>query len=236
MLYDIFEWGTLPQRFLFKEDKLKLNYISDVYDSIILKDIVERAGVKDITIFNLVLQYILETEGKEFSAKNISDYLKSEKREVSTETIYNYLENMCSSFIINKVNRYDVHGKAILKTLSKYYVSDIGVKKAKAQNQEVNYSLCLENIIYNELIARKYKVYVGKTKKGEIDFVAQKEGKTKYIQVCYMLNEDKTIEREFGAYKGIDDNYDKYVLSLDKEDFSRDGIKHINIIDFLLQQ
>ena len=228
----------MPQRFLFEEDKLKLNYISDVYDSIILKDIVERVGIKDITIFNLVLQYILETEGKEFSAKNISDYLKVEKREVSTETIYNYLENMCSTFIINKVNRYDVHGKAILKTLSKYYTSDMGVKKAKAQNQEVNYSLCLENIIYNELIARKYKVYVGKTKKGEVDFVAQRDGKTEYIQVCYMLGEDgdSTIEREFGAYKDIDDNHEKYVLSLDKGNRSRNGIKHMNIIDFLLQE
>jgi len=228
----------LPQRFLFEEDKLKLNYISDVYDSIILKDIVERAGIKDITIFNLVLQYILETEGKEFSAKNISDYLKIERREVSTETIYNYLENMCSTFIINKVNRYDVHGKAILKTLSKYYTSDLGVKKAKAQNQEVNYSLCLESIIYNELIARKYKVYVGKTKKGEVDFVAERYGEIKYIQVCYMLGEDggETIEREFGAYKEINDNHEKYVLSLDKGNRSKNGIKHMNIIDFLLQE
>ena len=228
----------MPQRFLFEEDKLKLNYISDVYDSIILKDIVERAGIKDITIFNLVLQYILETEGKEFSAKNISDYLKIERREVSTETIYNYLENMCSTFIINKVNRYDVHGKAILKTLSKYYTSDLGVKKAKAQNQEVNYSLCLESIIYNELIARKYKVYVGKTKKGEVDFVAERYGEIKYIQVCYMLGEDggETIEREFGAYKEINDNHEKYVLSLDKGNRSKNGIKHMNIIDFLLQE
>lgn len=237
LLYDIFEWGTLPQRFSLEEENLKLNYISDVYDSIILKDIVERIGIKDITTFNIILQYILETEGKEFSATNISDYLSSEHREVSTETIYNYLENMCSAFIINKVNRYDVHGKTVLKTLNKYYTSDLGIKKIKAHSQDINYSMCLENMVYNDLISRKYKVYVGKTKKGEVDFVAERYGEIKYIQVCYMLGEDggETIEREFGAFKDIDDNYEKYVLSLEKGNRSRNGIKHMNIIDFLLQ-
>ena len=238
LLYDIFEWGTLPQRFSLEEENLKLNYISDVYDSIILKDIVERIGIKDITTFNMILQYILETEGKEFSATNISDYLSNEHRDVSTETIYNYLENMCSTFIINKVNRYDVHGKAVLKTLNKYYTSDIGIKKIKAHSQEINYSMCLENMVYNDLISRKYKVYVGKTKKGEVDFVAERYGEIKYIQVCYMLGEDggETMKREFGAYKEINDNHEKYVLSLDKGNRSKNGIKHMNIIDFLLQE
>lgn len=154
LLLDIFEWGSLPQRFSFKEDITKLNYISDVYDSIVLKDVVERLGVKDITLFNKVWQYILETEGREFSATNVLKYLKNEYREVSAETLYNYIEALCSTFIINKVYRYDIHGKSILKTLNKYYVSDLGVKKIKNTNKETNYSICLENLVYSELILK----------------------------------------------------------------------------------
>ena len=234
LLLDIFEWGGLPQRFSFKNTGSVSNYISDVYDSIILKDVVDRIGVKDITSFNLILQYILETEGKEFSATNIMNYLKSEHRAIGSETLYNYLEALCSTFIINRVYRYDIHGKAVLKTLNKYYASDLGIKKLKTNNKEINYSVSIENIVYNELISKGYDVYIGKTRKGEVDFVATKDKQFKYIQACYYLTIEETVNREFGAYDCIDDNYDKYVISLDKQDFSRDGIKHINLYEFLL--
>lgn len=234
LLLDIFEWGSLPQRFSFDSDNAKFAYVSDVYDSIILRDIVERLNIKDITSFNKILQYLLEIEGREFSPTNILNYLKNEHSEISTQTLYVYLEALCSTFIINKVNRYDIHGKAILKTLNKYYTSDLGIKKIKANDKELNYSISLENLVYNELIAKGYQVYVGKTKKGEVDFVATKQKKIKYIQVTYYLLNNETIEREFGAYKDIEDNYDKYVISMDKLDFSRDGIKHVNIFNFLL--
>ena len=236
ILFDIFEWGSLPQRFSFKEDITKLNYISDVYDSIVLKDVVERLGVKDITLFNKVWQYILETEGREFSATNVLKYLKNEYREVSAETLYNYIEALCSTFIINKVYRYDIHGKSILKTLNKYYVSDLGVKKIKNTNKETNYSICLENLVYNELIFKGYDVYIGKLKDAEVDFVAIKDKKIKYIQVSLYLNSEETINREFGAYKSIQDNYPKYVISLDDVDMSTNGIKHLNVFDFLLNE
>ena len=236
LLFDIFEWGSLPQRFSFKEDITKLNYISDVYDSIVLKDVVERLGVKDITLFNKVWQYILETEGREFSATNVLKYLKNEYREVSAETLYNYIEALCSTFIINKVYRYDIHGKSILKTLNKYYVSDLGVKKIKNTNKETNYSICLENLVYNELIFKGYDVYIWKLKDGEVDFVAIKDKKIKYIQVSLYLNSEETINREFGAYKSIQDNYPKYVISLDDVDMSTNGIKHLNVFDFLLNE
>lgn len=234
LLLDIFEWGSLPQRFSFENDRTKLNYISDVYDSILLKDVVERLNIKDITSFNKILQYVLETEGKEFSANNILNYLKSEHNEISTDTLYNYLEALCSTFIMNKVYRYDIQGKSVLKTLNKYYASDLGVKKIKTNNKETNYSIALENIVYNELIAKGYEVYIGKTKKGEVDFVATKNKELKYIQVCYKLAAEETINREFEAFNGIDDFYSKYVISLDEEDYSRNGIKHINIFDFLM--
>lgn len=236
LLFDIFEWGSLPQRFSFKEDITKLNYISDVYDSIVLKDVVERLGVKDITLFNKVWQYILETEGREFSATNVLKYLKNEYREVSAETLYNYIEALCSTFIINKVYRYDIHGKSILKTLNKYYVSDLGVKKIKNTNKETNYSICLENLVYNELIFKGYDVYIGKLKDAEVDFVAIKDKKIKYIQVSLYLNSEETINREFGAYKSIQDNYPKYVISLDDVDMSTNGIRHLNVFDFLLNE
>ena len=236
LLFDIFELGSLTQRFSFKEDITKLNYISDVYDSIVLKDVVERLGVKDITLFNKVWQYILETEGREFSATNVSKYLKNEYREVSAETLYNYIEALCSTFIINKVYRYDIHGKSILKTLNKYYVSDLGVKKIKNTNKETNYSICLENLVYNELIFKGYDVYIGKLKDAEVDFVAIKDKKIKYIQVSLYLNSEETINREFGAYKSIQDNYPKYVISLDDVDMSTNGIKHLNVFDFLLNE
>lgn len=236
LLYNIFEWGSLPQRFSFQRDMAKLNYISDVYDSILLKDVIERMNIKDITTFNKILQYILEIEGKEFSNSNVTQYLKREYKEISSETLYNYIDALCSTFIINKVYRYDVHGKTVLKTLNKFYASDLGVRKIKTNNKEINYSICLENIVYNELIAKGYEVYIGKTKKGEVDFIATKDKEFKYIQVCYYLNSEETINREFGAYDCIGDNYPKYVISMDKIDFSRNGIKHINVIDFLMSE
>lgn len=234
LLLDVFEWGSLPQRFSFDNDRAKLNYISDVYDSILLKDVVERLNIKDIASFNKILQYVLETEGKEFSATNVLNYLRNEHHEIATDTLYNYLEALCSTFIMNKVYRYDIQGKSVLKTLNKFYSSDLGVRKIKTNNKEVNYAICLENVVYNDLIAKGYEVYIGKTKKGEVDFVATKDKDIKYIQVCYLLSSEETIEREFGAFTGIDDSYPKYVISLDEEDLSRNGINHINVFDFLM--
>ena len=235
LLFDIFKWGSLPQRFLFDDYDNKINYLSSVYDSIILKDIVERLGIKDIASFNKVLQYILDTEAREFSRNNVIEFLKQEHHEIANDTLYNYLEAFTSTFIMNKVYRYDVHGKSVLKTLNKYYSNDLGIKQIKTSVDDINYSVSLENIVYNDLISKDYKVYVGKTKKGEIDFIASKDSKIKYIQVCYKLEDNEnTIEREFGAFKVVNDNNSKYVISLDKEDYSRDDIKHLNIFDFLL--
>ena len=234
LLYDIFKWGTLPQRFSFQEDDNKINYLVSVYDSIILKDVVERLGIKDISSFNKVLQYILDTESREFSRDNVIDYLKREHHEIANDTLYSYLEAFISTFIMNKVYRYDVHGKGVLKTLNKYYSNDLGIKQIKTGSNDVNYSVALENVVYNDLIAKDYNVYIGKTKKGEIDFIASKNNKVKYIQVCYKLDREDTIEREFGVFDAIDDDNDKYVISLDKEDYSRDDIKHLNIFEFLM--
>lgn len=233
LLYDIFKWGSLPQRFLFNKDEDKISYLSSVYDSIMLKDIVERLGIKDIASFNKVLQYVLDTETREFSRDNVIDYLKKEHHEIANDTLYSYLEALSSTFILNKVYRHDVHGKSILKTLNKYYANDLGIKQVKINNTEINYSVALENIVYNDLIGKDYQVFVGKTRKGEIDFIASKTGKFKYIQVCYDLSNEETRNREFSAFKEIDSN-EKYIITLTKKDYSCDGVKQINIFDFLM--
>lgn len=236
LLLDIFEWGTLPQRFMFENKSSRENYIRDVYDSILLKDIVDRLGITDITSFNKILGYVLETETREFSASNVLEYLEKNDNKVATDTLYKYLEALCSTFIVNRVYRYDIAGKNVLKSLNKFYATDMGVRKIKTNRKEVNYSQSLENVVYNELINKGYEVYVGKCKDGEIDFIATKDDKVKYIQVCYDLTNDETRNREFKAFSNINDNYPKYVISKDKENYSEDGIIHLNIFDFLMNE
>ena len=231
--WDFVKWGGLPNRIQFTDENNIKDYLHSVFDSIILRDVVERLGLKDRELFNLILQYVVDTTGREFSANNIIKFLKTEGRDVSTVTLYNYLEALCKALIIRKVYRYDIHGRAVLKTLNKYYMTDLGIAQIKNNNFDINRTFALENVVYNELITRGYDVYIGKTKKGEVDFIAKKFNEIKYIQVTYILADEKVIEREFGAFDSIDDNYPKYVISLDKMDFSRNGIIHKNIIDFL---
>ena len=234
LLLDIFEWGTLPQRFMFENIASRENYILDVYDSILLKDVVDRLGITDITSFNKILQYILETETREFSANNVLKYLEENNNKIATDTLYKYLEALCSTFIVNRVYRYDIKGKNVLKSLNKFYATDLGVKKIKTNSKEINYSQAFENVVYNELINKWYEVFVGKTTKGEIDFIASRSNEIKYIQACYDLSDEKTRNREFSAFDSIDDNYPKYVISMNDEDYSQKGVKCLNIFDFLL--
>ena len=228
-------WGGLPNRCEFSSEVDIKNYLHSVYDSIILRDVVKRLNLKDVTLFDMILQYLIDTVGREFSADNIIKFLESEYKKVSKETLYVYIEALCKALILKKVYRYDISGKTVLKTLNKYYATDLGIAQIKNNNPEFKSYIVLENIVYNELINRNYDVYIGKTKNGEVDFLAKKDGETKYIQVTYEMNgREETIEREFGAYKSIDDSYPKYVISLDKVDLSRNGITHLNLIDFLL--
>ena len=234
--WNFVKWGGLPNRCEFNSEINIKDYLHSVFDSIILRDVVDRLGLKDTILFDLLLQYVVDTTGREFSAENVIKFLKQEGKSVSTETLYIYLDALCKALIIKKIYRYDIHGKTILKTLNKYYMTDLGIAQIKNNNFEINKGFALENVIYNELLIRGYYVYIGKTKDGEVDFIAVKEGKKEYYQVCYMLNSNTVINREFSAFDSIDDNYPKYVLSLDKENFSRNGIIHKNIIDWLLEK
>ena len=234
--WDFVKWGGLPNRTQFTDENNIKDYLHSVFESIILRDVVDRLGLKDTILFNLLLQYIVDITGREFSAENIIKFLKSEGKLVSTETIYLYLDALCKALMIRKIYRYDIHGKAILKTLNKYYMTDLGIAQIKNNNFEINKCYAIENVVYNELLIRGYEVYIGKTRNGEIDFIATNDKEKLYFQIAYLLDQPKTLEREFGAYKDVKDDCSKYVLSLDKTDFSRDGIIHKNIIDWLLEK
>lgn len=233
--WDFVKWGGLPNRVQFTNETNIKDYLHSVFDSIILRDVVERLGLKDTSLFNLILQYLIDITGREFSANNVIKYLKTEGKVTSTETLYTYLDALCKALIIQKIYRYDIHGKAILKTLNKYYMTDLGIAQIKNNKFEINKCFAIENVVFNELVARGYEVYIGKLNPGEIDFIASKSGERKYFQIAYLLSDKKVEDREFGALKKIEDNYPKYVISLDKTNFSQNGIIHKNIIDWLLE-
>ncbi len=212
------------------------NIVSDIYSSIVLKDIIERYKIRNIELLNRVIKFIFDNIGNIFSAKSVSDYLKSEKRKLDIETIYFYMSMLESVFAIRKAERYDVRGKGILKTQEKYYLGDHSLLFAVNGRKLSHISGILENIVYNELIRKGYDVYIGKNNDKEIDFVAKKSNKTLYLQVAMRLDSKSTIDREFGVFKGINDNHPKIVLSLDK-DFSenQNGIEQKFLPDFLLE-
>ena len=230
-------WGGLPQRFRFNEEKQIRTYLSDVFDSIVMKDIVKRFKINDIDLFNRLVEYMMTTPSQVFSADNIVNYFKdNDNRNVAKDTIYNYVEYMCKANLINKVDRYDVRGKRILNGKYKYYLTDLGLGQIMNINKRPQLGAYLENIVYNELVYRGYDVKIGTLDKGEVDFIATKDGNKIYIQVAYILVDDSVINREFDVYNNISDNYPKYVITMDKFDFSRDGIIHKNIIDWLLEE
>ncbi|MDW7662815.1 MAG: ATP-binding protein [Bacillota bacterium] len=208
--------------------------INDIYDSIVLRDVVQRYGIRNIELLSRIVKYIIDNVGNTFSAKSISDYFKSQNRKVDLNTIYNYIDALESSFVINKVNRYDVHGKEILKTQEKYYLADQGIQHAIFGYKDRNISGVLENIVYNELIMRGYQVYVGKIQDLEIDFVAERKNEKVYVQVTYQMNNESTINREFKPLLMVKDHYPKYVVSMD-ENFKDniEGVRHLYLGDFI---
>lgn len=231
---DYIKWGGMPQRFMQKNDISKKTYLNDIYDSIVIKDIVRRFNIKDIDLLNRIVTYILTTPSQVFSADSLKNYMKSESRNVSLETLYNYLGYIYRANLISKAERYDVRGKRILTGKYKYYLTDLGFTNILSEGKKSQVGAYLENIVYNELIARGYNVNVGTLENAEVDFIATKFDEKIYIQVTYMLSDDKIVDREFNVYNKIEDNYPKYVLSMDKFDMSQNGIIHKNIIDWLL--
>lgn len=233
---DYLKWGGMPQRFMQKNDASKKTYLSDIYASIIIKDIVKRFNIKDIDLLNRIVTYILTTPSQTFSPESLKKYFESESRGVSLETLYNYLDYIVRANLISKAERYDIRGKRILTGKYKYYLTDLGFTNILSDGKKEQIEAYLENIVYNELIARGYNVNIGNLETGKIDFIATRFEEKIYIQVAYILSDESVIRREFDAYKKIEDNYPKYVISMDKFDFSQNGIIHKNIIDWLLEE
>lgn len=211
-------------------------YLRDLFNSVELKDIVKRNNIRDVDMLERIIAYVTSNIGTTFSSTAISKYLKSEGRSVSPETVLSYIKACTDAFLFYQVKRQDLQGKKILTVNEKYYVADHGIREAVFGGNMKDINLVMENIVYMELLRRGYTVTVGKTGDKEIDFVCEDQGNKLYIQVAYLLASTDTIEREFGVYDRVRDNFPKYVITLDEFDMSRNGIKHRNIRDFLLQE
>ncbi len=213
-----------------------IQYLQDIYASIILKDITQRNSIRDTDLLERIINYLIMNIGNTFSATSISKFFKSENRKVATETVLNYIKACEESFLLYKVPRNDLVGKKVLNVNEKYYIADHGIREAILESNQRDINQILENIVYVEMIRRGYNVKIGKINNLEIDFVCTKNKETLYIQVSYLLASEETIKREFSVLENLQDNYPKYVLSMDESDMSEKGIRHMNIIDFLLSQ
>jgi predicted AAA+ superfamily ATPase len=211
-------------------------YLKDTFDSIVIKDVQARNEIRDLDLLNRLVHYVVEQCGQTFSARSIHRYLKSQQKQTSVDTILNYLAYCEEAFIFRRIKRHDLRGKAAFKYQDKYYLTDHGFREALGYSNTEQIQMVLENIVCNEFLSRNYQLTVGDLDGREIDFIAKRGREVLYIQVCYLLAEKATIEREFTPLRNIADNYPKYVLSMDSLDMSREGIKHMNITDFLLQE
>ncbi len=210
------------------------DYLRDVYNSILLKDVVARLRVSDVTTLENVTKFLLSNIGNLVSASKIVNTLKSQGKGADQKTIDKYVHGLTDSLLLYEAPRYNLKGKAFLRTNPKYYVVDTGLRNmlVKAESSDIGH--LLENVVYLELKRRGYEVFVGQLESGEVDFVCRKGEEICYFQVTYLLADESIIAREFGVYESIKDNYPKFVLSLDQYDMSRNGIRHINLIDWLL--
>ena len=218
------------------DDSARSQYLIDIYNSVVLKDVVKRNNIRDVDTLERIVAYAFSNIGHIFSATSLSKYFKSENRKISHDTILNYLKFCSDAFLFYKINRYDLEGKKIVTVNEKYYCADHGLREALFGKNIQNIDQVLENIVCLELLRRNYKVYVGKKGDLEIDFIAEKQGKKIYVQVAYLLANEETIKREFSVYNAVKDSYPKYVVSMDELDFSQNGIIHKNIKDFLLME
>lgn len=223
--------GMPPIQQIDKQDKY--SYLDDIYGTLQLKDIITRHNIRNSDMLSRILDYVIMNLGKNFSATNIAKYMKHDGRKISKDTILDYLLYSKNACFIHQVQREDIKGKKVLLHNEKYYLVDHGFYQAKYGGIE-NIDSILENIVYIELLRRGYDIKIGFFNEKEIDFVCTKGNEKIYVQVTYKLSGDETIEREFSGLLKINDNFDKYVLSMDTLDFSTNGLKHRNIIDFLI--
>lgn len=235
LFLDYLRYGGLPLRFSLEEISVE-PYLSDTYDAIVVKDIIQRNKLSDSALLNLLLSFLMDNIANPFSARSIVSALAANGIRTSVDTVLAYIGYIKNAMIMSSVQRYDIKGKKLLTAGEKYYAVDLGLRNVIKASNEIDFNKLYENVVYLELLSRGYDVKVGKTDNYEIDFVAYKGKERIYIQVCYLLASPETVEREFGNLERINDNYPKYVISGDLPDFSRNGILHYNIVRFLLDK
>lgn len=229
------QYGGFPLRFEEKSTDPFL-FSKNLYDSILDKDIFSRHAIEDKNKFRNFASYVMLHSGETISTKSIENYTKSVGETITKSSGYQYLDYMEEAYLNRCCFRYDINGKQVLSTRKKYYATDTSLIRIQKNSDNQNLGFLLETVVFNELISRGYNVSIGKTYKGEIDFVVSHGKNICYIQTCYLLATDEIVEREFGAFSSIKDYYPKYVISMDKLDMSRNGIKHLNLRKFLLDE
>ncbi len=229
------QFGGMPHLInLRDEQSVYLEYLRNVFDSIVLRDIVARYGIRNVNFLQDLIHFLADNTGSIFSAKSISDYLKSQKINLLPKTILEYLQYLETVFIVDRVKRAEIGGKKIFDTGSKFYFEDLGIRHILAPYNQKDINKVLENLVYHHLRVKRYKVYIGKLKEKEIDFTAEKDDKIIYIQVSYLIPDEKTHEREFGNLLKIEDNNRKIVVSMDEPAGGHyKGIEHWHIREFL---
>lgn len=226
------ENGGMPSTLEYVDENRKI-VLMDLYNSIVLKDIIQRNKIKNIDLLDRLIRFIMYNIGQSFSANKVYNRLKQDLINLSVNSIYNYIKYFENACIIHQVRREDLEGKKILKHDEKYYVCDLGLRETIIGNNTRDITRVIENIVFMELLRRGYKVSIGKIGKLEVDFVCKKNNQRIYVQVSYLLSDEDTVKREFKPLKMIQDNYPKYVITMDDLNFSHDGIIHMNLIDFL---
>ena len=231
---DYLRFGGLPQRFLLDDEQSIRVYLDDVFNTIVVKDIIARNKISDVDLLRRLTAFLLENVGNPFSANAICNKLKSEGVKTTVATLMNYISAIKNAMVVLTAPRYDLKGKALLSTNEKYYAADLGLRNNVKSSDLVDYNKLYENIIFIEMLSRGYEIHVGKIGDYEVDFICLNGREKIYIQVAYLLADRSVIEREFRPLLKIEDNFPKYVVSGDKHDFSNNGIIHKNIIEFLL--
>jgi len=224
--------GALPELFNLNDDEMKQNYISSIKDTVILRDIVSRYNIKDVRLLDDLFIYLVNTASNLISITNIINYFASRKRKTNYETLSSYIGYLENSFLVHRAERYNIKGKDIISGNSKYYINDLSYRNYLYTGYDYGIGYLLENAVYLSLRRAGYQVYVGTIKDTEVDFVAIKGDKKLYLQVSLSLNEEHTRDREYRSLKLIEDNYDKYVVSMDDYKIpSNEGIEHISAWD-----
>jgi len=229
-------YGGLPGiHQLPSNDEVIFSYLNSILNTVLYKDVITRHKIRDASIFDKLVRYLFDNVGNITTAKKIADYFKSQRIRTSVDTVLNYINYVEESLLIDKVPRYDIKGRKLLEFFDKVFLNDIGLRHGLIGYRERDINGLLENIVFKELQARGYKMSIGVIDQMEIDFIAEKQGDRKYIQVCYSLGSEAAVEREFGNLEKIKDNYEKIVISMDRFfPAERNGIIHRYVIDFLL--